>query len=155
MLLSIPDFINFFYILAISSVILWSLLVNHNNDKFKVIYYGASTLIGVYGILVLALLFYNTVSIIQATSTTDIGDTGEFFIPLIYLRSLILFVVVGFALPIIWTFSFRKSIEMVTSLISYIYFSPTYITILQSFAFCRIDDLSWGTKGLDIDDPRG
>ena len=26
---------------------------------------------------------------------------------------------------------------------------PTYINILQVFAFCRIDDLSWGTKGLD------
>lgn len=40
---------------------------------------------------------------------------------------------------------------MLTSLISYIYFSPTYINILQTFAFCRIDDLSWGTKGLDSD----
>ena len=26
---------------------------------------------------------------------------------------------------------------------------PTYVNILQIFAFCRIDDLSWGTKGLD------
>ena len=70
---------------------------------------------------------------------------------MIYLRSLILFVIVGFALPILWTLSFRKTIEMLTSLISYIYFSPTYINILQTFAFCRIDDLSWGTKGLDKD----
>lgn len=40
---------------------------------------------------------------------------------------------------------------MITSLFSYIYFSPTYVNILQIFAFCRIDDLSWGTKGLDAD----
>lgn len=38
---------------------------------------------------------------------------------------------------------------MLTSLFSYIYFAPTYINILQLFAFSRIDDLSWGTKGLD------
>jgi len=52
-------------------MLLWSLQVNQNNPKFKVIYYGASTLLGVYGILVLGLLFYNTYSIIKATATTD------------------------------------------------------------------------------------
>jgi chitin synthase len=152
-LVSIPDIINFLYIISVFSVLLWSLQVNHNNSKFKVIYYGASTLLGVYGILVLALLFYNTYSIIQATATTeDINETGQFVIPLIYLRALILFVVVGMTLPIIWTLSFRKTVELITSLLSYIFFSPTYINILQIFAFCRIDDLSWGTKGLDKDE---
>ncbi len=29
------------------------------------------------------------------------------------------------------------------------FYVPTYINILQAFAFCRIDDLTWGTKGLD------
>lgn len=30
----------------------------------------------------------------------------------------------------------------------YIFYSPTYIHLLVIYAFCRIDDLSWGTKGL-------
>lgn len=115
------------------------------------IYYGASTLLGIYGILVLALLIFNVVEIIQQTQSNPIDDSQQFVIPLIYLRALILFVIVGFALPVLWTFSFRKSVEMLTSLISYIYFSPTYINLLQIFAFARIDDLSWGTKGLDSD----
>lgn len=41
---------------------------------------------------------------------------------------------------------------MLTSMFSYLFFTPTYINILSIFAFCRIDDLSWGTKGLDSDD---
>jgi chitin synthase len=41
---------------------------------------------------------------------------------------------------------------MITSVLSYLFYAPTYINILQIFAFCRIDDLSWGTKGLDQDD---
>ena len=41
------------------------------------------------------------------------------------------------------------------SVFSYIYYVPTYINILQIFAFCRIDDLSWGTKGLDNDGEGG
>ena len=40
---------------------------------------------------------------------------------------------------------------MLTSVLSYIYYSPTYVNLLQMFAFSRIDDLSWGTKGLDND----
>ena len=43
------------------ATVLWSAMSNHNNSKFKTIYYGASTLIGVYGVLVLALLVYNTI----------------------------------------------------------------------------------------------
>ena len=31
---------------------------------------------------------------------------------------------------------------------SYVFFSPSYINLLVIYAFCRIDDLSWGTKGL-------
>ena len=40
---------------------------------------------------------------------------------------------------------------MVVSLPSYIWYVPTYINVLIIYAFCRIDDLSWGTKGLDED----
>lgn len=148
-LLSIPDLFNFAYLLAVFSVVLWSTMVNNNDRRFKVIYYGASTLIGLYGLLVFALLIYNTYAIIQKTTEEPIGNREQFFIPLIYLRALILFVIAGFALPILWSCSFKKGVEMVTSVVSYIYFSPTYINILQVFAFCRIDDLSWGTKGLD------
>lgn len=32
---------------------------------------------------------------------------------------------------------------------AFVYYSPTYLNILNTFALCRIDDISWGTKGLD------
>lgn len=28
---------------------------------------------------------------------------------------------------------------------------PTYLILLNTYAICRIDDISWGTKGLDAD----
>jgi chitin synthase len=31
----------------------------------------------------------------------------------------------------------------------YIYYSPAYMHTLLIFAFCNVDDLSWGTKGSD------
>ncbi len=72
MLISIPDIINFMFLIAVFSVVLWSVQVNHNNNKFKIIYYGASTLMGFYGLLVLSLLFYNTINIIQKTATESV-----------------------------------------------------------------------------------
>lgn len=61
---SIPDVINFIYILLLFANLLHSSLLNHNNKKFKSIYYISSTVFGIYGILVFALLIVNTVKIL-------------------------------------------------------------------------------------------
>ena len=145
---SIPDVINFVYIVLLFANLLYSALVNNNNERYKKIYYITSTVFGIYGLLVFALLIVNTAKIM----IDMVNRTGreDFIIPLVWLRALIIFVIIGHTLPILWTFSFRKYVEMITSLLSYLYYSPTYINILQIFAFSRIDDLSWGTKGLDM-----
>lgn len=57
---SIPDIINYVYIMLMFSMLLFSLMVNNNNKKFKSIYYSACTALGIYGIIVIALLGYNT-----------------------------------------------------------------------------------------------
>lgn len=36
-----------------------------------------------------------------------------------------------------------------TCLFSYFFYAPSYVNLFLAYAFCRIDDLSWGTKGLD------
>ncbi|CAI4712284.1 BDF_1d_G0045140.mRNA.1.CDS.1 [Saccharomyces cerevisiae] len=37
--------------------------------------------------------------------------------------------------------------HMLTSFIQYILLSPSYINVLNIYAFCNVHDLSWGTKG--------
>ena len=61
---SIPDVISFIYILFLFANLLYAALVNHNNKRFKAIYYISSTVFGIYGVLVFALLILNTVKII-------------------------------------------------------------------------------------------
>jgi len=40
------------------------------------------------------------------------------------------------------------AIDTVTfCVVHYLYYMPTYLHIMVVYAFCRIDDLSWGTKG--------
>lgn len=39
--------------------------------------------------------------------------------------------------------------HMVTSLIQYVLLTPTYVNVLNVYAFCNTHDVSWGTKGDD------
>lgn len=61
---SIPDIVNFLYIVLIFGNLLYGVLVNNNNNRFKKLYYLSSTILGIYGLIVIALLVANTVSII-------------------------------------------------------------------------------------------
>lgn len=44
--------------------------------------------------------------------------------------------------------------DVIFGVVSFIYYTPTYLNILNTFALCRIDDISWGTKGLDAEDTK-
>lgn len=39
--------------------------------------------------------------------------------------------------------------HMLTSLVQYILLTPTYVNVLNVYAFCNTHDVSWGTKGDD------
>lgn len=39
--------------------------------------------------------------------------------------------------------------EIIIGAISFIFYTPTYLNILNVYSLCRMDDISWGTKGLD------
>jgi chitin synthase len=43
----------------------------------------------------------------------------------------------------------RPLAEAGKAALSFIFYNPTYFIILSFYALCRIDDISWGTKGLN------
>lgn len=43
----------------------------------------------------------------------------------------------------------RVIFEVIAGALSFAFYTPTYLIILNIYALCRMDDLSWGTKGLD------
>jgi len=45
------------------------------------------------------------------------------------------------------SFLFREPLHMFVCFIQYIFLLPTYINVLQIYAYCNISDTSWGTKG--------
>jgi chitin synthase len=44
--------------------------------------------------------------------------------------------------------------EVISGAFSMLFYGPTYLNILYMYSLCRIDDISWGTKGLDTDSSR-
>jgi len=46
---------------------------------------------------------------------------------------------------------FSFIIELFFSVFAFVFYTPTYLILLNTYAICRIDDISWGTKGLDAD----
>lgn len=65
-------------------------------------------------------------------------------------------IVAGFGLFVIPVFSYsiffcnlKVAWEIIVGTVSSLFYSPTYIVLLNTFALCRIDDISWGTKGDD------
>lgn len=60
-----------------------------------------------------------------------------------------------YTIPIItYIFLFGKCkilLEIIFGAFSLLFYSPTYLNILFMYSLCRIDDLTWGTKGLDTE----
>lgn len=68
-------------------------------------------------------------------------------------KYLVVAVIVSYTIPIfVFIILFCKisfAFEILFGAFSFLFYTPTYLIILTTFALCRIDDISWGTKGLD------
>lgn len=43
--------------------------------------------------------------------------------------------------------------QVILGYISFLFYTPTYLIVLTIYSLCKIDDISWGTKGLDSTSP--
>lgn len=62
-------------------------------------------------------------------------------------RDLIVSTASTYALYFIASFLHLKPMHMFTSFIQYLLLSPSYVNVLNIYAFCNLHDISWGTKG--------
>lgn len=73
--------------------------------------------------------------VINALRWILVGTTGIYVVPIL-----------------LYVFLFRKPNilwEIVMGAFSFLFYGPTYLNILNIYSLCRIDDISWGTKGLE------
>ncbi|KAI9891522.1 MAG: Chitin synthase, class 1 [Vezdaea aestivalis] len=109
------------------------------------------TMVYFWAVIMVWLLFasiYITVISIQNTlkagkfEITDLFKNKLFFTLMVsMLSTYVLYVVVSCLFMDPW--------HMVTSFVQYLLLTPTYINVLNVYAFCNTHDITWGTKGDD------
>lgn len=125
-----------------------SLNYTNNDRNAKPKFYFVSTLLGLYMLLSFVYAAYS----VLATVISEAIDSSLIKLALnsvekVHVRYLVYIFAAGLGLPVL--FNLKYAFQLLYSLLHYLWFSPSYIHLFFIYAFCRIDDLSWGTKGDD------
>ncbi|EAR99426.2 chitin synthase (macronuclear) [Tetrahymena thermophila SB210] len=149
------------YFLVVLMIIFYSLSFDTRNRQMHQIFYSLSAYLGVLMIIAYVIMLIYIIQITIFTiqkyilghesgfgtdgvlsSWSDDGWTKKTFCYL---------VVVGFFINFVpYIFNLSRICEMLKSFIHFVAYQSQYIHLLLIYAFCRIDDLSWGTKGSDV-----
>jgi chitin synthase len=84
---------------------------------------------------------------IQAIYESQTKITVSLFLRNAEFRDLVVATSSTYALYFVASFMYFEPWHMFTSFLQYILLSPSYVNVLNIYAFCNIDDVSWGTKG--------
>lgn len=95
--------------------------------------------------LMFAAIFITTKSIQKELSETDGFTAGDIFANSIF-RDLVVSLSSTYVLYFVASFMYMEPWHMFTSFIQYLLLSPSYINVLNIYAFCNVHDISWGTK---------
>ncbi|CAD8054076.1 unnamed protein product [Paramecium primaurelia] len=122
---------------------------NQINQYYYSKFYGISTVLGLVSLLIAGFSFYFLIiELVINQSPLKFISVPQDLPSYIYFIVLIsfIFTVLPFILQLFidWKLVFKIAINS----IHYIYYMPTYTHLFITYSFCRIDDLTWGTKGL-------
>ncbi|KAK9472151.1 chitin synthase I [Dipodascopsis tothii] len=103
-----------------------------------------------FAVLMVYLIFAIVFVSVHAVQSV-ISDNNGFAFKLLFTNSVLRGIMVSllstYILYFLASFMFLEFGHMFTSFIQYILISPSYINVLNVYAFCNIHDISWGTKG--------
>lgn len=80
-------------------------------------------------------------------SIKHLVDSGQGLTKSSTFRDLVISVLSTYACYLLSSIIYLHPMHMLTSLVQYLMLSPSYINVLNIYAFCNVHDISWGTKG--------
>ncbi|KAF2138588.1 glycosyltransferase family 2 protein [Aplosporella prunicola CBS 121167] len=105
-----------------------------------------------FWVLIMAYLMFASIYITVISVKSEISEYG-FNVKDLFQNTLFFTLIVSMAstylLYFIVSFLFLDPWHMFTSFFQYLLMTPTYINILNVYAFCNTHDITWGTKGDD------
>jgi len=109
------------------------------------------TMVYFWALIMVYLMFasiYITVVSVQAQLKENSFSIGQLFTNNLF-RTLVVSLASTYILWFVASFLFFEPWHMFHSFIQYLLLTPTYINILNVYAFCNTHDITWGTKGDD------
>lgn len=104
----------------------------------------------IYGIIMVYTMFASIyIVVFQLTGQGD-GEEADLTIGDNVFTNLIVSLASTYGLYFIMSFMYLDPWHMFTSLIQYLLLLPSYICLLQVYAFCNTHDVTWGTKGDNV-----
>lgn len=103
-----------------------------------------------FAILMVYMIFaaiYMAVHAIRVLYHSGTPITVSLFFQNSQFRDLVVATSSTYVLYFLASFLYLEPWHMFTSFIQYLLLSPAYVNVLNIYAFCNIDDVSWGTKG--------
>lgn len=98
-------------------------------------------------------LMFATIFITVKSVQAEVAENNGFKFSDLFTNTLFLTLIVSMAstyvLYFVVSFMFFDPWHMFTSFLQYLLLTPTYINILNVYAFCNTHDITWGTKGDD------
>ncbi|OAD80919.1 glycosyltransferase family 2 protein [Phycomyces blakesleeanus NRRL 1555(-)] len=137
------------YIYCVLLVVQFIIAMGNRPQGFKWAYIGGFAFFAVMMVYIMfCTLWITVVGIITAV---DAASATENAVVALFNQSTFRQVVISFLATYIMYFVasmlFMDPWHMFTSFIPYIFMSPSYINVLNIYAFCNTHDVSWGTKG--------
>lgn len=141
----------FLWIYIITSALTFIISFGNKPNENKRLYqiaFGLYTLIAIYMLFCVIILTENSIVAIK----DDIAASADPKNPLTYLknatfRDLTISLASTYVLYIFSSLIFCDMFHLFACTIPYLLLNPAYVNVLSIYAFCNIDDISWGTKG--------
>ena len=106
-----------------------------------------------WAIIMAYLLFASVFITVRSIQENIKANPGGFNVTLLFTDKLFFTLIISMAstwlLYLVASFLFFDPWHMFTSFIQYLLLTPTYLNILNVYAFCNTHDITWGTKGDD------
>lgn len=103
--------------------------------------------------IIMAYLLFASVFITVKSIQAQVAENDGFDLALLFTNKLFFTLIISMAstwvLYLVASILFLDPWHMATCFIQYLLLTPTYLNILNVYAFCNTHDITWGTKGDD------
>ncbi|KAI8367233.1 chitin synthase 1 [Choanephora cucurbitarum] len=116
----------------------------------SVVAYGFIMIYTSFAGLWMAYMSFKNATLAEGWNTKDAADNFNILFSQPDFRHVVMSALSTYGLYIVSSMLYMDPWHMVTCFLQYLFLLPTYVNILNVYAFCNIHDVSWGTKGDNV-----